>query len=239
MSKKIIITNLIAFTFFVGAFGQNSILTLKFLHYADNKKLCLDSVYKNELNQKFTLENFKYYISNFYLENSKGKKISYSEAFFINEDEETSKEIKLKNIPVDEYISIGFILGVDSLHNCSGAQSGALDPVNGMFWAWNTGYIFLKLEGRSAHSKSPGNVVEYHIGGYKQPSNCIREIKLNLKNNLTFRNNEQSIINIKVNALEILKTPIAIDFKKLSSVVDFRNATIIADNYQDMFTLFE
>ena len=239
MAKKIIIIKIIVFSFFISAFGQNSILTIKFLHYADNKKLCLDSVYKNELNQKFTLENFKYYISNFYLENSKGKKISYSETFFINEDEETSKEIKLKNIPVDEYISIGFILGVDSLHNCSGAQSGALDPVNGMFWTWNTGYIFLKLEGKSSYSSSPGNIVEYHIGGYKQPSNCIREIKLNMKNNLTFRNNEQSLINIKVNALEILKTPNTIDFKKLSSVVDFRNATILADNYQDMFTLIE
>ena len=70
------------------------------------------------------------------------------------------------------------------------AQTDALDPVNAMFWAWNTGYIFLKLEGRSSFSKLPGNIFEYHIGGYKSPSNCIRTISLNFERPLQIENNK-------------------------------------------------
>ena len=48
---------------------------------------------------------------------------------------------------------------------------------------------------------------------------------------------KQKNLNIKVNILEILKNPTVIDFEKLSSVTDHKNATVIADNYKDMFEL--
>jgi len=35
--------------------------------------------------------------------------------------------------------------------------------------------------------------------------------------------------------LEMLKTPNTIDFSKLSSVTDHKNAAVLADNYKDMF----
>ena len=42
---------------------------------------------------------------------------------------------------------IQFDLGTDSLTNVSGAFGGDLDPVKGMYWTWNSGYINFKLEG--------------------------------------------------------------------------------------------
>lgn len=39
-----------------------------------------------------------------------------------------------------------FLLGVDSLTNVSGAFGGA-STIKGMYWAWNSGYINLKLKG--------------------------------------------------------------------------------------------
>lgn len=214
-------------------------LTISFNHFVGNIVLKLDSIiYKNELGQPFTLSNFKYYISNIHFKNNSGKDFILKGSFLINEDEESTKQIIINSFPEGNYTSIDFIIGVDSLHNCSGAQSGALDPINAMFWAWNTGYIFLKLEGWSSASRSPGNFFEYHIGGYKQPSNCIRKVTLDLgKNNLKSEIGKQKNLNIKVNILEILKTPTVIDFEKLSSVTDHKNATVIADNYKDMFEL--
>jgi len=221
--------------------SENSHVTISFNHFVGNDKLKLDSIiYKNDLGQSFTIENFKYYISNIHLKNTNGKDFNLNETFFINEDEETTKQINLKTIPKGEYTSIEFIIGVDSIHNCSGAQSGALDPVNAMFWAWNTGYIFLKLEGKAPASKSPGHVFEFHIGGYKQPNNCIRKVKLEFKNKLIVNDIlKNQKINIKVDGLEILKKPTSINFEKLSSVVDHNNATMIADNYSDMFTIID
>lgn len=117
---------------------------------------------------------------------------------------------------------------------------GVLDPVKGMFWAWNTGYIFLKLEGKSTYSKSPSNIFEYHIGGFKQPNNCIRQVTLDLtEKSLQKVGDDADFLSILVDISEVLKTPKSIDFKELSSVTDFNNATMIADNYADMFSVIK
>ncbi|MGZ4061011.1 MAG: MbnP family protein, partial [Bacteroidia bacterium] len=154
-------------------------LIIDLTNYVGNDLLQLDTVnYKNDLGQLFTISKFKYYISNIHLIKSDGKEFISPDYFLVNEEEEQSKKIIL-NLSAAEYSSINFIIGVDSVHNCSGAQSGALDPANAMFWAWNSGYIFLKLEGKAPESKSPGHIFEYHIGGYKNPTNCIRTVSLN------------------------------------------------------------
>lgn len=225
--------------------STKGLLSIAFNHYVDNQILNLDStIYKNSLDQTFTIGNFKYYISNIHLTNANlptgqagGKEFISKEYFLINEDEEKSKKIILNNIPNGTYTSISFTIGVDSTHNCSGAQSGALDPANAMFWAWNSGYIFLKLEGKSSFSKAPSNIFEYHIGGYKSPSNAIRAITLKFEQPLIIENNKTAALNIKVNAAEVLKTPTDIDFTKMPTVTDSKNATMIADNYIDMFSI--
>ncbi|MBA2613845.1 MAG: hypothetical protein H0U95_17920 [Bacteroidetes bacterium] len=238
MRSKIVISIILVTILSIKLFGQYSTLQLNFGHYIGDQKLVLDSVmFKNELGQNFTVSKFKYYVSNFHFKSSSGKDIFINETFLINEDEEESKKIILNKLPAGNYTSFDFILGVDSLHNCSGAQSGALDPVNAMFWAWNTGYIFLKLEGFAPNSLSPGKFFEYHIGGYKQPSNCIRKISIALGKEVKTDAAITKEIKLKVNILEILKTPTTIDFSKLSSVTDHKNATLVADNYSDMFKL--
>ena len=218
--------------------SSKGLLSIAFKHYVDNQILNLDStIYKNSLGQIFTVGNFKYYISNIHLIKSDGKEYVSKEYFLINEEEEKSKKIILNNIPNGTYTSISFTIGVDSAHNCSGAQSGALDPANAMFWAWNSGYIFLKLEGKSSFSKAPANIFEYHIGGYKSPSNAIRVVTLKLEQPLVIENNKTEDLAIKVNADEVLKTPTDIDFTKMPTVTDSKNATTIADNYKDMFSI--
>ena len=208
-------------------------------HYAGLQPLQLDTVYyKNELGQTFTVSRFRYYISNIKLKSNNGAEVSLPGYFLVDEEDDESKSITLGNVPVGNYSSVQFIIGVDSLHNCSGAQSGALDPVNGMFWTWNTGYIFLKLEGHADASTSPGHIFEYHIGGYAAPNNCIRKVELDFgKKGLTISDHKDNGIALKADVLQILKSPATIDFSKLSSVTDFHHATTIADNYADMFTI--
>jgi hypothetical protein len=217
--------------------GNKGKLKITFINYVGDKKLKLDSAtYKNELGQDFTVTNFKYYVGNFRLKRNDGTEYISEESFLVKEDDELSKQITLNDVPAGVYSSIEFIVGVDSIHNCSGAQSGALDPANGMFWTWNTGYIFMKLEGKSPASNSPGHIFEFHIGGYKAPANCIRKVTLSLNGRISFKQNPDYLY-INVDASEVMKSPTTIDLSKLSSVTDFRNATTIADNYADMFRL--
>jgi hypothetical protein len=212
-------------------------VTIAFSNYVGNDMLKLDSAtYKNELGQPYTVSKFKYYVGNIHLKKSDGTEYISDKYYLINEEEAASKQITLSNVPEGNYTSLSFILGVDSLHNCSGAQTDALDPVNAMFWAWNTGYIFLKMEGRSPVSTQPGHLLEFHIGGYMQPNNCIRTINLPLKNGMQVAG-KTTTLNIKADVSELFKTPTTIDFAKLSSVTDLHNATTIANNYMDMFSI--
>ncbi len=206
-------------------------ISINFLHVVDKETLNLDtSNYKNSLGQTFTINKFKYYISNVTLTNARGKKYTSKQSFLINEADEASKKITLQHVPKDGYTAISFTIGIDSIHNCSGVQTGALDPMNGMFWTWNTGYIFLKLEGKSPTSSLPTNLIEYHIGGFKKPNNCIRKITLPLTA-------KQKALQVKVDITVLLNNKTVVDFTKLPSVTDAKNATLIADNYANMFTL--
>ncbi len=71
-----------------------------------------------------------------------------------------------------------FVLGVDSLTNVSGAFGGDLDPIKGMYWAWNSGYINLKLEGNSPASPYASREFELHLGGYLPPYAAAHHVLL-------------------------------------------------------------
>ena len=53
-------------------------------------------------------------------------------------------------------------LGVDSITNATGIHCCALDPANGMYWSWQSGYIQFKLEGK----EKDGTALNLHLGGF-------------------------------------------------------------------------
>ena len=57
---------------------------------------------------------------------------------------------------------IRLTLGVDSVTNAAGVHCCALDPANGMYWSWQSGYIQFKLEGK----EKDGNALNLHLGGF-------------------------------------------------------------------------
>jgi hypothetical protein len=65
--------------------------------------------------------------------------------------------------PVNNKISLLF--GIDSAIQISGVGTGALDPLRGMYWTWQTGYVQWKMEGaiRVDGLESP---LELHLGGF-------------------------------------------------------------------------
>ena len=217
-------------------FTQN--VNVRFQNKVGDVPLIIDSVnYKNELNQDFTISKFKFYISIVRFENTIGTQTAPSTSFLIDQEDSLSLSTNSISIPSGIYSSIEFILGVDSLHNVSGAQNGALDVVNTMFWTWNSGYIFMKLEGNSSFSNSPGHFFEYHIGGFKEPYNAIRKIKLTFDQPVEISKHKLTDILINVNVLEILQHPNSIDFSKNSSIVEPSQSKIVSDNYEDIFSI--
>ncbi|MEP6713265.1 MAG: MbnP family protein [Ferruginibacter sp.] len=193
---------------------KNGGLVIHFLNIANKKKIERDSTYQNTFGEAYTISKLKYYISNVRLNNFEEPE-SYH---LIDAFSSDSFSIAL---PAGSYTNISFLLGVDSIKNCSGAQSGALDPLNDMFWTWNSGYVMFKLEGTSASSTADLHRIEQHIGGYKGNYKTMREINLSLtanpiiitadkSQNLTIEINLdkywQGINDIKIAALPVLTT---------------------------------
>jgi hypothetical protein len=193
-------------------------------------------IYKTSAGQSYSIDNFKYYISNIRLKRKESQIAFANNYFLITEEDSLSQTITLA-VEEGKYDSLVFLVGVDSLHNCSGAQSGALDPVNGMFWAWNSGYIFLKLEGKSAASPERGHLFEYHIGGYKAGQNAMREISLPLSS-LKIAESKTNIIRVEVDIAKLFEGPESIDIAKTPVVADpGQRAVMIAENYKKMFSI--
>ena len=83
--------------------------------------------------------------------------------------------------------TIAFNLGIDSITNVSGAQGGDLDPTKGMYWAWQSGFINIKLQGTSNSCPPPKNEFEFHLGGYQYPFNSLQTIILKTGNEKKLR----------------------------------------------------
>lgn len=78
-----------------------------------------------------------------------------------------------------------FTLGVDSLKNMQGAIEGPLDPINGMYWSWQSGYINFKFEASSPIIPTKKNKLQLHLGGYQYPFRSDRAIEVSLSHKMT------------------------------------------------------
>jgi hypothetical protein len=61
------------------------------------------------------------------------------------------------------------ILGIDSIQTVRTDFMGVLDPIHGMFWTWNSGYINVKIEGTSQRSTQRNHLFQMHLGGFSAP----------------------------------------------------------------------
>lgn len=91
------------------------------------------------------------------------------------------------NVPYYSHMdieSIRFYLGIDSTTNMAGVGEGDLDPTKGMYWAWQSGFINMKLEGNSSLCVKTKNEFQYHLGGYAAPNNALKIVKLDLSQDI-------------------------------------------------------
>lgn len=127
----------------------------------------LTNSYTNAAGNKITINQVRYWVSNIVLTDVNGKKFAEPNSYHLIEYTPSSvkEEIEISGIPTGSYSKISFSIGVDEGPNHSLAKkAGDLNETIGMSWTWNTGYIFLKMEGR--YEKSAGKYGYYylHIG---------------------------------------------------------------------------
>lgn len=126
-----------------------------------------------------TVELVRFYISG--IELIKDDRIIWQEtnSYHLLYFSESGKDGTYIKLPVNRSFNrIRFSLGIDSVTNVSGAMSGELDPVKGMYWTWQSGYINFKMEGTLPVDPDKKSTFQYHLGGYAAPNATIQSVEL-------------------------------------------------------------
>lgn len=194
-----------------------------------NEPLVLDDKkYVTKTNDTVTITKMKFYLSNIVLELEDGTQYKESNSFHLVDAETLSSlEFNLKNVPDIKIKKIGFAVGIDSKNSISEKFDGDLDPALGMYWAWNTGYINMKLEGKSSSCTTVKKEFQFHIGGYLPKQNALQEIELKI--------DENQIINIEV---ELSKWLDSLSLKETNSImIPGEKAIAMARIYKNIFEI--
>ncbi len=184
---------------------------------------------KFELYKKYILKEdtisvsmLKFYISDIVLK-KKNTIIYKTEGKSYLMNPEKKLEIDFDQNIAEEADEIDFSVGVDSTTNVSGALGGDLDPMNGMYWSWQSGYVNFKIEGTYGGSAAQKDF-QFHIGGYSSLFPTLQAIALPLGKN-------QKIIYV-----DILRFLLQIDLNKIHSIMSpGEKAVILARQFGKVF----
>ncbi len=230
---------------------KNSI-TLSFDNKVGDKALVLGTgAYTNSSGEDFTVTTLNYFISNVSFKKEDGTVVKFPNNYFlIKQSDAGSLEAELKDVPAGNYKEVSFMVGVDSTRSTSDLSQrvGVLDPASygddGMYWAWNSGYIFFKFEGTS--SVIPTNATgkrpfQLHVGGFggmtTKTANNLRTVTLPLANAATVRGNIAPEVHLFVDISKVFNGTTQIKLAQTNLVHGITAAIPIADNYKSMFSV--
>lgn len=138
-------------------------VTIVFNNMAGDKNIVLNQMdYTNAAGNLYSAALLKYYVSNIQLHKKGGSYTSLSNYELIDAADPESCKVLTKTLEKGDYDTMVFYIGIDSDRNHNGSQDGDLDVSKGMFWTWNTGYIFFKHEGTFKNSSNQNKSLIFH-----------------------------------------------------------------------------
>jgi hypothetical protein len=247
MNSKIVVYTSVFLLTMIALNLSAQTIELNFQNKFGSEPLELKKEYLNGHGEKVSFNLLNYFISNIQLTKSDGSLYHVptdSSYFLVTQPDVASHTIRIR-VPEGKYTQLSYTIGVDSLRSTQGAdkRKGVLDvggAARGMYWQWNSGYIFFKMEGKSPSSPdSLQNEFYYHIGGYggfdKATLNNIRSktIVFNKPLNASEKRDIKISVAVQVEKFFSGRTPIKVS--EHPSVMWGPWSTMIADNYVDIF----
>jgi hypothetical protein len=219
-------------------------VTIEFDNRFGDGPLTFGTTYTNQNGEEVTLSMFNYYVSNFVLVKEDGTEyiVPKDECYhLVRHDVSSTHSLTINNVPAGEYHEVKFLIGVDSLKSASdvSARTGALDvATNGdMYWMWNSGYIFMKMEGMSDTTS-----FKYHIGlygGYATPTiNNIKSVTLDAHDEMIMVGKDRAPeVHVYTDAKEVFGSPNPLIIANTPVIMVNPASANVAANYADMFKL--
>ena len=156
---------------------------LTFIPMWQGKVISADSVFSIATStDSLRISTLRFYVFNIQLESENRVVWSSGDEHFLIDVFEKDRTSILTKVPTKSTVDhLSFIIGVDSTLQTNGAHSGVLDPIHGMYWSWQSGYINWKLEAEVIHA-GQSNAIQWHVGGYHAPYQTQRAVRLKLMN---------------------------------------------------------
>jgi hypothetical protein len=236
-----------------GATPATGSLAITFNNVVGSQDLALNTgTYQNAAGEQFTVALLNYFVSNIRLKRADGSEYVVpqdSSYFLIREADPASQVVTLRSVPVGDYTSLTYMIGVDSLRSTMdiSRRKGVLEPAgttnSGMYWDWNSGYIFFKLEGTSPQAPvDPTGTprFQYHVGlfgGYDTKTlNNLRTPTVSFgSNTVSVQAAQTTPISLKADVLRVFDGKTQVSIAKNSTVMVSPYSANLADNYAQMF----
>lgn len=207
-----------------------------------NQELSLGKYYALNGQDSIKISNFRFYISNIKIKNSiTGQWYNIPDSYFLFDQANAHTDLNtltFDNIPAGRYSELAFYTGIDSIANTNETIANsipALSPSNNMFWVWNTGYVFYKLEGKYKninHTGDKGSFV-YHVGSN---ANLSKQQYL-LPGNMTIGNGTEGNISIKADAAKLFSGINTIDVNITNNIMMGPTTQKLMQNYAGMYSI--
>ncbi len=235
----------------IGPNDKNT-FSIEFDNRVGDQKLALGtSKATNALGEDFTVTTLNYFVSNIELTKENGEKVTFPDKYFlVKQSDAASLTITLNDVPAANYTGLKYTIGVDSVKSVSdvGQRIGILDPASygndNMYWSWNSGYIFFKMEGISSVSptNSAGlNKYQFHIGGFGGKSsvtpNNLRSVSLALSTPATVRKDIAPVAHVIFDVNKVFSAVNSISLAKSSVIMAPAAGKIISENYSKAYLL--
>ena len=215
---------------------------LQFTNVVGTKPLALDgTAYATPAGETFTVSTLEYYVTNIKLTKSDGTVYAAPNSYFlVDQSKPANQRLALTGVPAGTYTGLSFVLGVDAPTTQADPLqlTGALNPANNMYWSWNTGHIFMKMEG-SVTSVTPAYPLTCHIGGYDAPYDALVTVTPPLNGSLTVNGSRTPTIFVQADMLKLFDGVNHVTLSKFSNAMrPGAEAVQVAQNYQaGMFTV--
>jgi hypothetical protein len=158
---------------------QTSLFELKIQPVYGNQPFNLVEPFQTNDNNQTQLDELRFYLSHIRF-TYKGEVVFAEQQSFQLVDATLPQSFnRVIQLPVNlQFDRVCFDLGIDSATQVDGVKGGDLDPTKGMYWSWQSGYINVKLEGKSALCATRNHQFQFHLGGYLPPYLCLQTVTI-------------------------------------------------------------
>jgi cytochrome c peroxidase len=124
--------------------------------------------YQTSAGETFSITRVSYLVSDFALQRGDGSWLEFSNSVQWLDYGQNRDSVRLKEIPAGEYVSLRFTVGLspalNHLNITNFSAGHPLNPdVNGLYWGWQGGFIFLALEGLWRNAAGELDGWAYHL----------------------------------------------------------------------------